>query len=107
LPTNHRKRGLASSSHLLNTHPLQETNVANIPDYELTASRRGLIKHRGELIQHEGRYNALPEQPPYFRPLVGTYAEVSREAIRRNNIQSDHGFLDYVYAPEPVKAKVA
>jgi len=81
--------------------------VATIPDYELTASRRGLIQYRGELIQHEGRYAALAEQPPYFRPMVGTYAEVSREAIRRNNIQSDHGFLDYIYAPEPVKVAAA
>ena len=76
----------------------------DIPDYELTASRRGLIKVRGELQEHPARLADLAAQPPHFRPLIGTYADVSKEANRRNNIQMDHGFLDYVYAPEPVRA---
>lgn len=73
-----------------------------IPDYELTVSRRGLIKVRGELQEHEGRINDLTKKPSNFRPMVGTYADISKEASRRNNIQMDHGFLDYLYAPEPL-----
>jgi hypothetical protein len=75
-----------------------------VPDYELTAAPRGLIKVKGELQEHPARLADLADKPPHFRPLIGTYAAVSKEAVRRNNIQMDHGFLDYVYAPEPVKA---
>lgn len=73
--------------------------------YELTASRRGLIRSRGRLVEHEGRYNDLPEIPVTFRPLIGNYAEVSKEACRRNEVQVHSGFMDYLYAPELVAAK--
>lgn len=73
--------------------------------FELVVSARGLIKNKGNLEEHEGRLNDLTPQPPNFRPLVGSYAAVSKEATRRNNVQLDSGFLDYLYAPELVGAK--
>ena len=69
--------------------------------YELTATRRGLIKTFGRMVEHEGRLNDLPMRPDNFRPMIGTYAQISAEAVRRNAIQTRGGFLDYLYAPEP------
>lgn len=73
--------------------------------YELTAARRGLVMNRGKLTENEARYNALPEVPDTYRPFIGNCADVSKEAGRRNEIQVHHGFMDYLYAPEPQGAK--
>lgn len=78
----------------------------NLPEnkehaYELTASRRGLIKDMGRFVEHEGRLNDLPLRPVNFRPMYGTYAQVSAEAVRRNAAQQRSNFIDYLYAPEP------
>lgn len=75
------------------------------PLYELTASKRGLTEVRGKLIENTERLAALPKVPADFRPLIGTYYRVSNEAVRRNSVQERSGFLDYLYAPEPYKAK--
>ncbi len=80
-------------------------STATEPAYELTAARRGLIMNRGKLTENEARYNALPEVPETYRHFIGSYAEVSKEANRRNEVQVHHGFMDYLYAPEPVGAK--
>ncbi len=77
----------------------------HLQQFELVASRRGFIKANGKLEPHEGRYNDLTPQPENFRPLIGSYPAVAKEAARRNNAQIDHGFLDYLYAPERVGAK--
>jgi len=76
---------------------------ADLPNdgYELVATRRGLIKTFGKMVEHEGRLNDLPLRPDGFRPMIGTYAAISAEATRRNAIQTRGGFLDYLYAPEP------
>lgn len=73
--------------------------------YEMTAARRGFIMNRGKLTEHEGRLNELPEKPENFRPMIGSYGEVSKEASRRNEVQVHHGFMDYLYAPELVSNK--
>ena len=75
--------------------------------YEMTAARRGLIMNKGKLTEHEGRYNELPEVPVTFRPMVGSYAAISAEAVRRNEAQVRSGFMDYLYAPELQGAKPA
>ena len=73
--------------------------------FHLVASRRGLIKTFGKFEEHEGRLNDLPEQPENFRPVIGTYPDVAAAACHRNNVQIDHGFLDYLYAVERLDAK--
>lgn len=72
-----------------------------IAQYELTASRKGCVEVNGKLEVHQGRLADLPERPAELRPLVGTYKRVSEEAVRRNKLQMQAGFLDYLYAPEP------
>lgn len=72
--------------------------------YEMTAARRGAIMNSGKLTEHEGRYNELPEKPESFRPMIGNYAQIAAEASRRNEAQVRSGFLDYLYAPEPIGA---
>lgn len=69
--------------------------------YELHASRRGLIMTYGVLKEHEGRYNALPRIPEGFKPVTGNYATVAAAAIKLNDAQTRSQFLDYIYAPEP------
>jgi hypothetical protein len=71
--------------------------------FELTASPRGAIMNRGVLEEHPLRLAQLPKQPPHFRPMTGSYAAISAEAVRRNEAQIRSGFLDYVFAPD-VKA---
>jgi hypothetical protein len=73
--------------------------------YEMTAARRGLIMNMGKLTEHEGRFNELPERPENFRPMIGSYTAISAEANRRNFAQERSGFMDYLYAPEPVSDK--
>lgn len=70
--------------------------------HELTATRRGLIKAFGKMVEHEGRLEDLPLRPENFRPMLGTYSQVAAEAVRRNAAQTRSGFLDYLYAPEPI-----
>ena len=76
------------------------------PIYELTASPRGLTESMGKLVEDVDRLNSLPVKPENFRALVGSYQRVSNEAIRRNGAQMRSGFLDYLYAPEPLLVPV-
>lgn len=71
--------------------------------YEMTVSPRALTEVKGKLIEDAERLKGLAAKPDSFRPIVGTYQRVSNEAIRRNEAQIRSGFLDYLYAPEPVK----
>ncbi|QAY16188.1 hypothetical protein SEA_SONALI_76 [Arthrobacter phage Sonali] len=75
--------------------------------FELVASRRGLTMVYGKLTENKDRLADLPEKPHNFRPMIGTYAAVSAEANRRNEIQIRHNHLDYLYAPEPRKLEGA
>lgn len=74
--------------------------------YEMTVTKRALNEVKGKLVEDAERLTALPDKPENFRPLIGSYQRVSNEAIRRNQLQIQSGFLDYLYAPEPFKAKV-
>lgn len=69
--------------------------------YHLVADKRALVKRGGELTFHEGRFNDLPDRPKNFKPIRGTYAQVSEAANRLNAVQENSGFLDYVYSPDP------
>lgn len=81
--------------------------MSNDPQYELTVSKRALNEVGGKLIEDVDRLGVLPDQPPTFRALTGSYQRVSNEATRRNAVQMTSGFLDYLYAPEPVKVTAA
>lgn len=70
-------------------------------DYALTACRRGLVKDGSRFVEDAERLADLPLRPRDFRPMYGTYAQVSAEAGRRNAFQTRSGFIDYLYAPEP------
>lgn len=89
--------------------PDQETPALAIPEYELVAGRRGLIKAHGKLEYHEGRYNDLPEVPDNMDRIYvrGTYARVAAQANRLNEAQIRSGYLDYCYNPEPRKLEGA
>lgn len=80
----------------------------NTPEhtYEMTVTPRALTEVKGKLVEDPERLAALPAQPENFRGLIGSYQRVSNEATRRNEVQMKSGFLDYLYAPEPFKAKV-
>jgi hypothetical protein len=82
-----------------------EAPELTVPEYELTAGRRGLIMTFGRLEEHEGRLNDLPEQPDNFGAFYvrGTYAHVAKAANRLNEAQIRSGYLDYIYNPEPRK----
>jgi hypothetical protein len=71
--------------------------------YEMTVSKRALNEVNGKLVEDVERLNGLPDKPEQFRPITGSYHRVSMEAVRRNQAQLRSGFLDYIYAPEPVK----
>lgn len=70
-------------------------------DYALTAARRGLVKDGGRFVEDKERFADLPLRPRDFRPMYGSYSQVSAEANRRNAFQTRSGFIDYLYAPEP------
>lgn len=74
--------------------------------YELTVSKRALNEVGGKLVEDVQRLATLPDQPPTFRPLIGSYQRVANEATRRNAVQMTSGFLDYLYAPEPFKVRI-
>ncbi len=74
--------------------------------YEMTVTPRALTEVKGKFVEDVERLKGLPAQPEFFRGLVGSYQRISNEAIRRNEVQMKSGFLDYLYAPEPFKAKV-
>lgn len=78
-------------------------SIPDQPIYELTASPRALTEARGKLIENAERLSKLPATPTNFRPLIGSYYRVANEATRRNAAQMQSGFLDYLYAPEPLK----
>lgn len=75
------------------------------PTYEMTVTPRALAEVKGKLVEDVERLKGLPARPEHFRTLVGSYQRVSNEAVRRNEVQLRAGFLDYLYAPEPVKVK--
>lgn len=68
--------------------------------YQLTTSKRALTGLRGKLVENAHRLEILPDVPPDFRPLVGSYKRVSDESVRRNQLQERAGFIDYLYHPE-------
>jgi hypothetical protein len=73
------------------------------PTYEMTVTPRALAEVKGKLVEDVERLKGLPARPEHFRPHIGSYMRVSNEAVRRNEVQLRAGFLDYLYAPEPVK----
>jgi len=70
--------------------------------FELRYSKRALTEVHGRLVESATRNAQLPDAPANFRSLFGSYKRVSDEATRRNDFQLRAGFLDYLYAPEPV-----
>lgn len=49
----------------------------------------------------------IPERQGEVKPVIhkvkGNYAEVAKEATRRNNIQQASGFLDWLFSPDLIK----
>lgn len=50
----------------------------------------------------EGERRGAPERPPHFRPTVGSYGMVSKQAVKLNEKQAERGFQHYVFSPELV-----
>lgn len=75
-----------------------------IPEYELVAARKGYKFHRNAsgFVAVPGRAEFLPATPKGFVPTKGTYYDVSKKAVALNEAQLRSGFLDYLYAPEPI-----
>jgi len=60
------------------------------------------VDGRDKLVRNSERDLELPIRPPQFTPQRGNYADVSREATRLNNAQTQSGFMDYLFFPETV-----
>lgn len=75
------------------------------PVCELRVKPLGMFSRAGKMVADEGRLSRIPKVPVAFRRFEGSYAEVSAEAVRRNNFQEKSGFLDYLYYAEVIPSK--
>lgn len=61
----------------------------------------GMTNVRGDLTVKAFRKATLDETPPWFMRMEGSYAEVSAQAEKLNQVQIKSNFLDYLYYPTP------
>lgn len=67
----------------------------------LAYSRKGLIRKGKDWVTDQERRKALPAKPVYV-PVRGPYGEVARVAYQANALQERAGFIDFLFAPEPL-----
>ena len=85
---------------------MSSDNTAEAPTYHLSFSKRGVTVTKGKKGQPDtwtidkGRKSRLPNAPKDFQPLTGAYKEVADHAVKLNNIQIKHGFVDWLYSAE-------
>jgi len=79
------------------------------PTYELCVRKLGAtfdrtkpVFHPEQIMIDPKRAAELPIVPKGFEPIRGTWSVVYTEAERRNQLQTQSGFLDYFYFPETI-----
>ncbi|QGJ93527.1 hypothetical protein SEA_MUFASA8_79 [Arthrobacter phage Mufasa8] len=85
--------------------PAPAPQTTGQPLFKMTWSKRGYIKNGGKLEPHEGRLADLKDMPSPAPNVIGTYAAVADMANRLNDAQTNSGYLDWLYSPDPVDAK--
>lgn len=68
--------------------------------FELRYRKEPLRMVRGQWVPDAEAADQLPDRPPQFEPMVGTYRDVSRRAVYLNEAQTRSGFRHYLFFPE-------
>jgi hypothetical protein len=69
--------------------------------FELRYRKEPLKMLRGVWVTDPVMADLLPDRPPQFDPMVGTYRDVARRAVYLNEAQTRSGFRHYLFFPEP------
>ena len=73
----------------------------------LSYSAKGLVRQGSSWVIDKERAARLPATPPAFVPVRALYGEVSRHAVKLNELQKKTGFWDFIFHPEPASPEMA
>lgn len=73
----------------------------------LDFSVKGLVGKGEDWSVDKERLARLAETPPSFVPARGPYGQISRHAVKLNDLQRKSGSWDYLFHPTPVPLEAA